>query len=662
MAQHEDTYSEDNNSAWHAAKWQERRQALQWIYIRIVKTTVTVFEDPVTYERWTDTAVNNWSYYFDLKYNYPAIYMRDGKYILEVRSDYQSIQGSRCISRGDSGYVENDSISNHVEWLRFVFSSLDSPPEEVYKNGDQVFTFYRYPSSPSYYEKYEDYGIVLDGEQDEVFMGGYYTEIPTAAAWYPDGNNDNRLRNNFLPYQIPLNGSDRPRPMWYLDPYRRILNGLIPRPLISTEGIVPFERPEPICLYDVHEPQDGFTSNGEAILMPYECTSIKEDAGRWDVSLKHPIDKYGKWTYIAGQNIIKVNGQLFRIDQTEIVSQANGEYISAHANHITYDLKDFWIKDADFTVNDGYSYIGELWSHRITDFPNQQHMIGDYEFTITSDLQGTKYVKFTDQSYIEALYGGDNSMLNQYGGKLYRNNFYMSINQSLEYAPEGNAFAIRYGTNMTKINFKIDMSGWITNLVTVDNLGNLYGQWYDTAGGEWICHHHKTKRIHFTYEDLGDSAKNMERLIADGDAYWATVATPQISIDIGVANIKNDPLYSEFLNLQNYDVGYQGIIYVEHLGINVQMKIVQMKRDELTGNVLSIKLGSVRGSLIRQTVLSQTIVAPDSAEFATSAKAQQLQQELDETNLRLVSANIGSMETFTINALEEYTINQLEGV
>ena len=420
-------------------------------------------------------------------------------------------------------------------------------------------------------------------------------------------------------------------------------------------------RPSPVCIYDVHTAQNAFDSNGAAVLMPFELISNKENKGRWDMTMKHPIDNYGKWTYIVGLNVVKVNGQLFRIDQIEIIANQNQEYISAHMNHITYDLKDYWIEDAEFSVEDGTSYITQLWTHRVKDFPNQQHMIGDYEFTVTSDLSGHMDASLKDQSYIEALFGADNSMASRYNGEVYRDNFHMSINQTMENAPSGNAFSIRYGTDMTKISFRIDFSNWITNLVAVDNLGGFYAVWYDTAGGEWICHHHKTKRVHFTYTPLGDSDLEMQRLIADANAYWETVAVPQISIEIGVANIKNDPKYEDYLNLQNFDVGYQGKIYVEHLGINTEMKITSIKRNELTGEAITIKLGSVRGSLIRQTVMSQTMVDPNSAEGANSANNELLQEELFDLDTKYMSSSINAMEEYTIAEMEKRTVNELEG-
>ena len=649
----ESTYTEDNNSAWGVDGFLGyTNNPSQWVYFRIKRTQV--IEHNSGGEIWTETNIQRWSYFYNLYWNYPSVTYNEntGNYELTGTSSPTTISGYRCISSG-AGYIEGDQYSNNVTSIQLILNSDKSSCSEIYKNGQKAFQHYDYPPSTEYTAKYDDYTIL------EFDAGGFYADIPSENTWSYDSEAE-VYTNNSLPEGMEFRSDDLPLPMWFLDPYRRLLNGLIPRPLISSEGYFPYERPEPISVYDVKEPQNGFTSNGLAILMPYECTSMKEEAGRWDITLKHPIDKYGKWTYIAGQNVLKINGQLFRIDQIELISDASKEYIQAHANHITYDLKDFWIQDAEFSVEDGYSYIGELWSHRVTDFPNQQHMIGDYQFTVTSDCEGHKDVKFSDQSYIEALYGSDNSLLHNYGGYLYRNNFYMSINKVQEYAPEGNAFSIRYGTNMTKISFKIDMSSWITNLVCVDNYENFYAQWYDTAGGEWICHHHKTKRVHFTYSsDLG--ADGLWRLIDDADAYWATVAVPQISIEVGVANIIDDPKYADFVNLQNFDVGYHGIVYVEHLGINVEMKINSIKRNELTGQAISIKLGSVRGSLIRQTVLSQTITNPNTVEGKNAANNMMMQAEIETAYTAIMAGSISGMESFSISDIEKRTINELEG-
>lgn len=419
------------------------------------------------------------------------------------------------------------------------------------------------------------------------------------------------------------------------------------------------ERPAQISVYDLHEPQQGFDHNGVAILLPSEIISDKEDKGRWDLTMIHPIDAYNKWTYIQIQNIIKVNGQLFRIDSTEICVDADSEYVNAHANHITYDMRDYWVEDAYFEVTSGDTYLAQLFAHKKKDFPNQVPIVGEYVFDLSSDLVGTMAAEIKDQSMIEAIFGDDSSMAVRYGGEIYRDNFHLSVNKTLEGAPEGNAFSLRYGTDLTKISFKIDMSDWITDLTCIDNVGALWAVWY--GGDNWTIHHHRAKRVYFNYADELWGDEGLDRLIRDGEALWAEVSTPTISIVVSVARIKNDPKYKDFLNLQNFDVGYKGTVYVEHLNIDVEMKITSIRRNELTGEIIELALGNTRRSMIRSTVMSQTIVSPNSVEGKNAMISQSLQKQLYDTQTAIMSKDINGMETFKISDIERRTINELEG-
>ena len=112
------------------------------------------------------------------------------------------------------------------------------------------------------------------------------------------------------------------------------------------------------------------------------------------------------------------------------------------------------------------------------------------------------------------------------------------------------------------------------------------------------------------------------------------------------------------MNLQNFDVGYKGTVYVEHLNIEVEMKIISIRRNELTGEIIALTLGNTRRSLIRSPVMSQTIV---SANSATDKLAVSLQQQLIEMQTDLMASSISGMETFRITDLERRTINELEG-
>ena len=393
---------------------------------------------------------------------------------------------------------------------------------------------------------------------------------------------------------------------------------------------VPAPRPKQINVYDINEPQNGFDHNGLAILMPIECISDKEEAGRWDLTLVHPIDDYNKWTYIIGQNVLKVNGQLFRIDETEIYQDAEQSYITAHAKHITYDLFDRFVDEVTVENIGANEYVYKVIKRSEEILPTHRPEPNEYTFNVSSDITDLITNKVQDQTVIGALFGDDNSLASRYGGQVYRDNFHMSINSTLEGAPQSPAFKLRFGTDLTKLSYKIDFSQWITELICKDNFGDVWAISY--TGSTWIIHHQKTRIIHFTYDP--STPDPYDCLTKDGFAYWQTVSTPIVSIEVSVANLKNDPKYKDFVDLQNLDVGYEGNVYIEQYGIDINLKIVSIRRDELTGEALQVVLGTSRGSFIRSPVMSQTIVANGTVLGKQEAEMQAMKDQMDDMTLK----------------------------
>ena len=58
-----------------------------------------------------------------------------------------------------------------------------------------------------------------------------------------------------------------------------------------------------ICVYDIGN--ENFERNGDAVLMPLECSHLQKAAGQYDLTIKHPLDKTGKWMHLVPEAIIK---------------------------------------------------------------------------------------------------------------------------------------------------------------------------------------------------------------------------------------------------------------------------------------------------------------------------------------------------------------------
>lgn len=402
---------------------------------------------------------------------------------------------------------------------------------------------------------------------------------------------------------------------WYIDKNGCIHADDMPyaparRPTIK----VALQRENVIRVYDYREPQDGFKHNGLAILMPSECTSYHELNGRWDVNLTHPVDDWGRWKFLLPQNVLKIHGQLFRIDEHTSVSGTGGIYIQVHAKHIFYDLADEFVHYYQGENLNGYEFIRAMFGACLTDADSYDK----YNFQYNSDLDNrTGQIEITDKTLLNTLIGGDDCLVNQLGGELYRNNFYFSVNKRMEGA-KNNAFSLKYGFDMTGITQKIDYSDLATWLMVDDNYGNSFAVSY--VNDIYPIHHHKHVFKRFNY-----STDNSEKLVKDGQELFGQLCRPKVSYEVNIASMKDNPKYSGFFELQNYNLGDSGTVECDLLDIRTMQKIIAIERDELTGNIKKIKLGSENYSLVRPSYKSDTISTGSSpAETALQKQVEEL--------------------------------------
>ena len=461
-------------------------------------------------------------------------------------------------------------------------------------------------------------------------------------AWYMT---DSGLYNDEF-ISLPAKPIEKPFPyaLWRISssvnsgvPYNELL------PDIRGIDLWALERKRTIHVYDLHEPQTGFDGNGLAILDPIECTSVHNDE-RWEITLRHPLDEWGKWKNLLVNNVLKVDGQLFRIDTSQPEISESGREIKVHAKHISYDLNDLLIHFATFDGGNAERFIQFTQSSVEGQWEKEWAHTEQYEFEGHSDIEtvlgAEEYVNVT---FWGAMVGADNSLMNRYGGELYRDNFYFSINNRMQYAHD-NAFYLRYSLDMVKILQKVDYSDFCTALYCYDNYGQMWG--ITNVAINDRMHHAITRMVQFNYSEC-----DMDRLIADGNAYWKTVCYPKITYEIEIAALKDDERYADFVNLQNYNYGDSGTIYCPELDINEVQKIVEVEKDELTGNITRMVLGNLASSFVRPRYMGSTITSGNSAADKQNRAVQE----------SVITTDINGMEQFPICRTEIMKISKLEG-
>ena len=439
-----------------------------------------------------------------------------------------------------------------------------------------------------------------------------------------------------------------PKSLWRIEksknggyPFHELLPGV---PALDVWSL---PREHLIKVYDLHEPQTGFDHNGIAILDCISCISHHDD-DKWDIDLVHPIDDWGKWKTLLPQNILKIDGQLFRIDSAIPKLSEQGYTMTVHARQIGQDLADQLITFGTFEGGTPADFI--TWAQNACVYWFD-YGLKAYEFFGSSDidkeLAPSEYVNCT---LLSALIGADNCLKNIAGGELYFDNFYFSLNQRMEHARD-NAFNIRYSLDMTEIEQVVDYSDFCTNLWCYDNFGAMWSVAYTPTIGVSV-HHPVHRMVQFNYEE-----HNFERLVQDGQALWEQMRYPRVSYTANIAALGNDPKYAEFIGLQDYRYGDSGTVYCPELGLTTVQKIVSVDKNELTGDIIRIQLGNLKKSIIRPSYMSSTITSGATVEDKINRSTQ---AELKKLKIRSLGT-WGDVRKYKWQELTDLTFKNMKG-
>lgn len=468
--------------------------------------------------------------------------------------------------------------------------------------------------------------------------------LPLSGGSYP--------QKKVLGYNFPTSVTSSPYPVSVFRCLGELYNNGYPvklnTPGIESLNIYAQSHNDYIRVYNSRN--NNYDSNGYAILRPLSCTINQEKNGMYEAEIELNADETSK--YIKCNKILnipikyhdKIIYQLFRIYHTSRKMDNNGNLrIVANARHIFYDLNDYILDDVrptELSANSAIDYI----------MANIYNGVKD-DYLHSSDLAVTSTAYYQGVSVTSALIGEDNSIINRWGGCLYRDNYYFSINQETEHSK--NTGTIRYGYNMVDIDFTTDYSDCITCLIADDNFGN-HTQIKNSSVPNDKFPHHIYKSIKFSYD-----IQNKAQFLLDAKAYYDNYKQESVNIKVTFADLSNLKLYSQFLQLADYEVGDKVTVYHNDLDINYgNLEIISKKYDVVNKKTLEIEIGSFKNATERGKFLENTansgITATDKQIFAT-------QSSQAETNLKfLKSWDLATSSTW--NEANNYTWNEVTNI
>lgn len=380
--------------------------------------------------------------------------------------------------------------------------------------------------------------------------------------------------------------------------------------LPDISNIVPWVQPSEPVIHVYSSRDTEFTTNGYAILEPISCEVHHEENGVYEATLETYCDEYNKFTYVKKQAQIRIplkyhgetKHQIFRIRECTRRMDEQGNYrIVATAQHKFYDLTRYMIEDCRPTSLDGDAALTWLFTHGW--YGNET----DEEFTYSSDITNSRTAYYQNMNVVNALLGADQCFVNRWGGKLFRDNTYFSLNTTMENARD--AGVICYGYNMTEIELVENDSDLITVLIAEDNYGNKYTLTNESVPTEAIPHH-IYGYARFTYD-----AEDVDAFHADAQAYFDEHKQSSLNLTVRFANLSDIDLYKDFLALDDFEVGDHITVYHKDLDIfYANLEIISKTFDVVSQKTSEIQIGSLRSAITSRPFMSQTVSSGNTVE------------------------------------------------
>lgn len=331
-----------------------------------------------------------------------------------------------------------------------------------------------------------------------------------------------------------------------------------------------------IVIYDKNASpvNGGYLGHGFGLLKESSRCEITEELnGDYSLELDYPLDG-NKASYIKKWNVIRADGQLFRIYKIEDSTEDNLR--TAYARHISYDI-------ANDIVFDERVVNGTLAEAIESSIPTyfKPH------FTYSSDIEMTNNVYFVRKDGIKCLFDA----LNRWGvGELVRDNFHIAINWNKGI----DTGAIFTAQKMEGIELTTDVEEVITRLLPVGYDGLMLPEKYveiPNWSSEEYPPFHLTKEVSF--EEVTDEG-TLRELAMD---YAQEAGFAAINMKISLSQIQGTTIYKHLYKWNQFNVG--DVVTVKHPKLDdlrIKTKIIKRVIDCVTEEC-TLELGQPLSSL-----------------------------------------------------------------
>lgn len=350
-----------------------------------------------------------------------------------------------------------------------------------------------------------------------------------------------------------------------------------------------------------------FDMNGDSILLPTSCKLSAKLNGSWQLDLAHPLDSLGRWKYIEENGVISVPSfqgekQLFRIDT---LNKTDTE-VTVVAYPVFFDsADDCFLLDVRPTMKNGQEAL--------------DIMMEGSKYSGESDIMTGSTAYFVRRNLMDAINGEEEpSFIQRWGGEILYDNYTVIINERVggDYGVE-----VRYGKNMSGIEYKVDMSEIITRIVPVSYNGYTLGgemPWVDSGNiGKYAKIY--TKEIKFEDVKLTEDANEdeesfdtLEELRGElirrcEEMYLNGADLPKVTIEVDMVDLSR---YGEYAGIRDLEkVGLGDTVHCIHskLDVTTESRVIELVWDCIRDIPDTIVLGDFQYNYFDE--LSQSLQA-----------------------------------------------------
>lgn len=331
--------------------------------------------------------------------------------------------------------------------------------------------------------------------------------------------------------------------------------------------------------YVYEKNETNFNTFGLAVLKDIESAEIhKKINGDFSLSFLYPIRKEDpNLEYIKHQNIIKADGQLFRIKTIREIDEGQGLWLEVKAPHIFFDLIDYFSEDTR-AKNATIQRALEI-------------LLSDTPFKVgRCDDLGVNNAYYVEENKLKSL---NDKIIPRWNAEIDIDNFTVTAKRQIGLDRK---FHIRKGKNLRSINTIEDISPVITRLYVKGYDGLTFA---DINGGKWYVESENINKYTHVKEDIitFGEIEDKHKLLEKAKEYIKTIDTPYFSMNVDLVELRSSEQYKYFRDLEKVDLGDSGIVYHEELGVNIASRVVEYTYDPIVRVNSRVVLGNFTETL-----------------------------------------------------------------